>query len=123
MTFVHVKSRNVDSDANLPLWRKKRYIVVLMAFFGYFNVYTLRVNLSVAIVAMTEPQNITFTNGTMSQKQDFDWNSKEIGVVLGSFFYGYIWTQVPGGVIASKFGGHIVSFNRDTGSVLIVCLF
>lgn len=47
-----------------PFWRKRRYLVVLMGFFGFFNVYSLRVNLSVAIVAMTEPKNVT-ENGTI----------------------------------------------------------
>lgn len=45
-------------------WKKRRYIVVLLAFFGFFNVYSLRVNLSVAIVAMTENRTIDYNNGT-----------------------------------------------------------
>lgn len=35
-------------------WISTRYIFVLLAFFGLFNVYALRVNLSVAIVAMVD---------------------------------------------------------------------
>lgn len=45
-------------------WKKRRYVVVILAFFGFFNVYSLRVNLSVAIVAMTEHRPITYENGT-----------------------------------------------------------
>lgn len=36
-----------------------------MAFLGFFNVYSLRVNLSVGIVAMTEKRPIEFENGTI----------------------------------------------------------
>lgn len=36
-----------------------------MAFFGFFNVYALRVNLSVAIVAMTENRTVHYDNGTI----------------------------------------------------------
>lgn len=36
-----------------------------MAFLGFFNVYSLRVNLSVGIVAMTEKRPIEFANGTI----------------------------------------------------------
>lgn len=79
-----------------------------MAFFGFFNVYSLRVNLSVAIVAMTEVRNVTLDNGTVVQQQNFDWNSTQKGLVLSSFFYGYILTQLLGGIIANKFGGHMV---------------
>lgn len=46
-------------------WQKRRYIVTLMAFFGFFNVYALRVNLSVAIVAMTENRTVYYENGTI----------------------------------------------------------
>lgn len=38
-------------------------------------------------------------------EKDFDWNSKEIGLALSAFFYGYIFTQVPGGWLAAKIGG------------------
>lgn len=46
-------------------WRKRRYIVVLMAFLGFVSNYSLRVNLSVAIVAMTENRTIYYENGTI----------------------------------------------------------
>lgn len=36
-----------------------------MAFFGFFNAYTLRVNLSVGIVAMTENRTVHYENGTI----------------------------------------------------------
>lgn len=28
-----------------------------------------------------------------------------VGTVLGAFFYGYILTQIPGGIAATQFGG------------------
>ena len=39
-------------------------MVAFLAFLGFFNVYALRVNLSVAIVAMTAVRNTTLSNGT-----------------------------------------------------------
>jgi ACS family sodium-dependent inorganic phosphate cotransporter-like MFS transporter 5 len=52
----------------------------------------MRVNLSVAIVSM--------------MKVDFkDWTTEDKGVVLSSFFYGYIITQIPGGMLAERYGG------------------
>lgn len=91
-------------------WRKQRYIVVLLAFFGFFNVYSLRVNLSVAIVAMTENRTVVDADGNVSYEQDFPWDSKQKGLILSSFFYGYIMTQFLGGYIGTKVGGNIVSF-------------
>lgn len=46
-------------------WQKRRYIVVLLAFLGYLSSYTLRVNLNVAIVAMTENRPVYYDNGTV----------------------------------------------------------
>uniref|UniRef100_A0A1L8DE91 Sialin n=2 Tax=Nyssomyia neivai TaxID=330878 RepID=A0A1L8DE91_9DIPT len=102
-------------------WRSRRYIVVLMAFFGFFNVYGLRVNLSVAIVAMTEKFNVTLENGTVIEDQHFDWNSKQQGLILSSFFYGYIWTQLLGGWLGSKIGGHYV-FGAGIGMTAFLTL-
>ncbi|GFO01841.1 vesicular glutamate transporter 2 [Plakobranchus ocellatus] len=93
-----------------------RHILAFMAFMGFFNVYCLRVNLSVALVAMvnsTEKNDSAASecpdpngNTTSSTTQaEFDWDESTQGIVLGSFFYGYITTQIPGGWLASKIGG------------------
>lgn len=102
-------------------WRKQRYIVVLLAFFGFFNVYSLRVNLSVAIVAMTENRTVTDADGNISYEQDFPWDSKQKGLILSSFFYGYIMTQFLGGYIGTKIGGNIV-FGCGIGTTAILTL-
>lgn len=39
-----------------------------------------------------------------SQASVYDWDSETQGWILGSFFYGYILTQVPGGYLAGRFG-------------------
>jgi len=35
----------------------------------------------------------------------FDWDEKTQGEILSSFYYGYILTHLPGGVLSQKFGG------------------
>jgi hypothetical protein len=42
----------------------------------------------------------------------FDWNSKEKGYILSAFYYGYLCTQIIGGVIAARIGGNIVSSQK-----------
>ncbi|XP_077519278.1 sialin-like isoform X2 [Amblyomma americanum] len=109
-----------------------RHIFVVMGFFALVNVYTLRVNLSVAIVAMVkhpaeaavvsngtgsinytqcQPENNTRFRTTTNpfvdregQAARFDWDAQVQGLVLGSFFYGYIVTVLPGGVLAEQLG-------------------
>ena len=40
----------------------------------------------------------------MNQVGEFDWNPEEQGIVLGSFYYGFIITQIPGGILCEKLG-------------------
>ncbi|KAK6960294.1 sialin [Biomphalaria glabrata] len=132
---VHSGSQDMDeSDALLPsyaeLERKKkdeegsqciaaRHVLAIMAFLGFVNVYCLRVDLSVALVAMVNSSSSSSNsskstdcpapgkdNSTSPAKVgEFDWDETTQGYILGAFFYGYIVTQVPGGWLASKFGG------------------
>ena len=39
------------------------------------------------------------------QDGPFIWNKGIQGHVLGSFFYGYLISQIPGGILAEKYGG------------------
>ncbi|XP_048661663.1 sialin isoform X9 [Marmota marmota marmota] len=38
----------------------------------------------------------------------YQWDAETQGWILGSFFYGYIITQIPGGYVASKIGGKLL---------------
>ncbi|RWS25833.1 sialin-like protein, partial [Leptotrombidium deliense] len=98
-----------------------RYVFVALGFFGFFMLYSLRVNLSVAIVSMTVDgsseinQNFStecYTRNTSAFKNEtrgeFHWNQYTQGIILGSFFWGYIITQIPGGALADRFGSKYV---------------
>ena len=37
----------------------------------------------------------------------FNWDTKTQGLILGAFYYGYITTQIVGGIIAQKIGGKL----------------
>ena len=100
MTNADFEKRKVK-QGRIP----KRYIISLLAFLGFCNVYMMRVNLSVAIVAMTRNYTVEYDDGTIEYHQDFDWDSGLQGIILSSFFYGYIATQIIGGMLAEKFGG------------------
>lgn len=122
----------VDEDKidpkNVPWWTSSRLGLAVLGFFGFINVYALRVNMSVAIVCMVNrtaikssaDDNQTSTtgsegcgytagmNGTTSaefEDGDLVWDKTIQGLILGSFFWGYLVTQIPGGWVATKFGG------------------
>jgi len=39
------------------------------------------------------------------QVLEFSWDEKTQGLILSSFFWGYVVTQMPGGMLADKYGG------------------
>ncbi|CAH0749926.1 unnamed protein product [Diatraea saccharalis] len=108
MRLRRERTKEKESNDRTWFWQQRRYVVALLAFFGFFNVYALRVNLSVAVVAMTEPVETKLDNGTVVMLPEFDWDSKTKGLILSSFFYGYLVTQLPGGWLAAKIGGNRV---------------
>ncbi|VVC93389.1 unnamed protein product [Leptidea sinapis] len=111
---------NSTESSSWRFWQKRRLVVALLAFLGFFNVYALRVNLSVAVVAMTEPVETELENGTIVP--EFDWSSQTKGLVLSSFFYGYLITQLPGGWLAAKIGGNRM-FAIGVGATSLFTLF
>ena len=48
-------------------------------------------------------QNILF----QIQTGEFNWSKEVKGVILSAFFYGYICTQLIGGIISDKWGGKL----------------
>ncbi|XP_050307576.1 sialin-like [Anthonomus grandis grandis] len=104
-------------------WKRRRYVVATMAFFGFFNVYTLRVNLSIAVVAMTQNRFETLENGTkISLGPEFEWSNELQGYILSSFFYGYMATQLLGGYLSAKLGGKIIFVGGVTVTALLTVI-
>ena len=43
--------------------------------------------------------------GSSSGGGQFEWSEQLQGVILGAFFWGYVITHIPGGILSEKFGG------------------
>ncbi len=71
----------------------KRWIVVAMCFFATFICYIDRVNISVAIIPMAE---------------EHGWSASTKGIVLSSFFIGYMAAMIPTGWLANRIGGRLL---------------
>nr|AHB51762.1 vesicular glutamate transporter [Schmidtea mediterranea]AKN21524.1 slc17a-1 [Schmidtea mediterranea] len=93
----------------LPWNMSKRYLLAWMSSFGFMVSFGIRCNISYAMVDMSNDDNITFTNHSKpliihsSMKPSFVWSLGKKSLVDGSFFFGYLFTQIPGGIIANKF--------------------
>ena len=110
-----------------------RFQLVMMGFLGFFLVYSMRVNISVALVAMTFtesyddndtinencPVRESNSSSNYAEEGTFDWSTTQQANVLGAFYYGYMITQIPAGYLASKYGGkHLFGFGVFMTGVL-----
>ena len=75
--------------------QKKRWSMIFALFVAFVLCNLDKVNMSVAIVPMSA---------------HFGWTSVEKGLVQSAFFWGYAFTQIPGGWLAQKYGGKLVLF-------------
>jgi ACS family sodium-dependent inorganic phosphate cotransporter len=90
--MTHSTSKTELSAPLLQYW-PRRYTVVALCFLAAFLCYIDRVNISVAAIAMQER---------------FGWSTATKGLVLSSFFAGYLVFQIAGGWLANRWGGRRV---------------
>ncbi|CAH1802651.1 unnamed protein product [Owenia fusiformis] len=125
----------VHAANDIPYWRSYRLSLAIISFIGFIFVYVVRTNFSIAMICMvkrpfrnptsamneTKPKignNTRFTEidigdeacSLVTQINDythgeFEWDRRLQGLLLSSFFYGYVVTQLPAGIMADKFGG------------------
>ncbi|XP_045591544.1 sialin [Procambarus clarkii] len=108
-----------------------RFVVGGLVFLASVTIYMLRVNLSVAIVAMVRRNNsatvasnaecLVLTQGVgvvagegnstthLEEREEevdgeMDWDALTQGVILASYYYGYACTQIIGGRLAEIYG-------------------
>uniref|UniRef100_A0A8C6ZBC3 Solute carrier family 17 member 8 n=1 Tax=Nothoprocta perdicaria TaxID=30464 RepID=A0A8C6ZBC3_NOTPE len=80
----------------------KRYIIAIMSGLGFCISFGIRCNLGVAIVQMVNNSTVYVNGKPELKKAQFNWDPETVGLIHGSFFWGYIVTQIPGGFIANK---------------------
>lgn len=112
-------------------WLTCRQVLNIMVIFGFMLNYALRVNFTIAIVVMAKTlKNLTegaggddLGNGTalalsgvtstteesvIAEEDKFEWDAYQQNLMLGSFFWGYVLTELPGGRLAEIIGGRRV---------------
>ncbi|PHT35868.1 Sodium-dependent phosphate transport protein 1, chloroplastic [Capsicum baccatum] len=96
---VSLKKKEDDEGDNLliglPWWEEfpKRWIIVLLCFSAFLLCNMDRVNMSIAILPMAS---------------EFHWSPTTVGLIQSSFFWGYLLTQIAGGIWADTVGGKAV---------------
>ncbi|KAK1632554.1 hypothetical protein QYE76_006869 [Lolium multiflorum] len=86
-----------EAEAVLPgqdaPWFPKRWTIVVLCFFSFLLCNMDRVNMSIAILPMSA---------------EYGWSPATVGLIQSSFFWGYLLTQILGGIWADRFGGKVV---------------
>ncbi|RLN22685.1 sialin [Panicum miliaceum] len=78
-----------EEQAQFP----KRWAIVFLCFSAFLLCNMDRVNMSIAILPMSA---------------EFGWNPQTVGLIQSSFFWGYLLTQIAGGIWADTVGGKTV---------------
>uniref|UniRef100_A0A3Q2VX05 Vesicular glutamate transporter 1 n=1 Tax=Haplochromis burtoni TaxID=8153 RepID=A0A3Q2VX05_HAPBU len=86
----------------------RRYIIAILSGLGFCISFGIRCNLGVAIVSMVNDHTVYKGNKEVLVAAQFTWDPETVGMIHGSFFWGYIVTQIPGGFICQKFAANRV---------------
>ncbi|XP_063003084.1 voltage-gated purine nucleotide uniporter SLC17A9 [Elgaria multicarinata webbii] len=89
----HDEDMKKDGAADSFWSRPESRIWTLMLLLGTCLLYCARVTMPICVVAMSAR---------------FDWDKKQSGIVLSSFFWGYCLTQILGGHLSDRIGGEKV---------------
>ncbi|XP_015919701.1 putative inorganic phosphate cotransporter [Parasteatoda tepidariorum] len=109
---------------------QRRYVVTLLGFLCSIVTQSQRLNIALAMVVMANSTNVepkvfrrnyTECPITTEEKEytklhqsEFSWDPELQGYILSAGYLGYILTQIPGGILAGKYGSKILI----VGSVL-----
>ncbi|KAK2510557.1 hypothetical protein Q9233_017622, partial [Columba guinea] len=105
----------------------RRYGIAVLCALGFCISFGIRCNLGVAVVSMVNPPHGQVRKGVVSVGAWSAWGRggpthvspfpstpsstgtpETVGLIHGSFFWGYIVTQIPGGFIAQRFAANRV---------------
>lgn len=124
------------------IYIRQRYVVGLLGFFALINAYIQRFSMSLAITEMANPihhansnafggsdcpaPEVSVLNTSISYEittEKFDWSENTQGLILSSVFWGYVLTQIPGGMLAERYGGkHTLGFGMLVSTICTILI-
>jgi ACS family sodium-dependent inorganic phosphate cotransporter len=88
--FAMPDSLPAEATVAMAVRWPRRYTVIILFALSTVLCYIDRVNISIAIIPLAHAKG---------------YSEAERGLILSSFFWGYLWPQLPGGWFADRFGG------------------
>ncbi|KAI5721826.1 hypothetical protein M8J77_026194 [Diaphorina citri] len=114
------KKQPIDIPDKPDYLISQRYLIGLLGFLAFALTYVQRFCLSMAITEMAHtehkvsnkslqcPVSVLIRNQTVNKHYEFDWDERTQGLILSSFFWGYVLNHIPGALIAERYGGKYV---------------
>ena len=92
---------------------------VVLAHSAFALMYIQRLNLSVAIIPMTDSNAKNQTNITKEANAlgKFKWNQAQQGIVLSAWCFGSILPKIPAGLLVDRYGGEYLCYPYFTLSI------
>ena len=90
----------------LPIWRLRRYHLLLLTFIGNMLAYMVRFSFNVTVIDMTNVNNTNFVN----------WTKGDIAQIQAAFFYGYCSSCALFGLFADRVGPRIIIGKKLIGN-------
>ncbi|XP_014102201.1 sialin [Bactrocera oleae] len=112
MAFINLPCLNIP----------KRFNIAVMLFVACLVSYMVRVNLSINIIAMVEQTNPNTTEPLPNYGPRYNWSQTDQANLLGAYFYGYMITSLPAGMLAENFGGKPVAGWSCLGVAVLTAL-
>ncbi|XP_021195150.2 putative inorganic phosphate cotransporter [Helicoverpa armigera] len=86
-----------------------RHVQAFFLFTSFVLAFAMRINMSMAIVAMTA-------------ERTFAWSMQTQSVILSSFLWGYVVLQIPSGLMTAKYGGKILLIMCNSVNAIVSLL-
>ncbi|CAF1048288.1 unnamed protein product [Rotaria sp. Silwood1] len=122
-----IEKNETKSKTSVPFWCSMRVIITFMSFLGMIIHFSQKTNVSIALVCMVNHSAIEHheknttkthltdmnhyclqTNKTNHIEGPYVWNKNIQGIILCSYFGGYMITQIPGGYLAGRYGARFL---------------
>ncbi|CAH2096608.1 unnamed protein product [Euphydryas editha] len=110
--------KNLNGDPKKNYGYGVRHIQMICMTLNLIALFIARSSLGVAILAMTDMKRRNDPDITV-----YDWDKRTQGVILSSFFWGYIVMQIPGGLLAKRYGGKPILLFALLSNAVICVLF
>ncbi|CAH2229075.1 putative inorganic phosphate cotransporter [Pararge aegeria] len=110
--------KNCDGGSEKRYGFGVRHIQMACMCLTMVALFIARSSLGVAILAMTDMRRRNDTNVIV-----YEWDKKTQGMILSSFFWGYLIMQIPAGLLAKRYGGKpIVLFSLLANAIICALL-